>query len=915
MNAIGGTRNLLTDLKQFNKDHWTVRYPRIAPTADLDDAEASSPTTSSSSFKNKHLRRSLSFVDEPSVVTDVIYTPNKTTRGGLRRSVTLASVAETDAASGGSETEFGSDSVSEAETLLDPNVAADFHVLRLDLKLGAPGSASSASVSGALVSQLEKTSISNLLDERIDNAISHIDNLRVRVEDTSSKVLVTGDLNAGKSTFVNALLGREVMPVDQQPCTTLFCEVHDSNRENDGVEELHVIRDGMIYDRSDDTTFDRLPIEELERLVAEGEDQKLSKVPVKLYVSDPRETSQSLLNNGIVDISLIDAPGLNRDSLQTTALFARQSEIDVVVFVVSAENHFTLSAKEFLWNASNEKAYLFIVVNRFDQIRDKAKCRRVILEQVRQLSSRTFDDKEDLVHFVDSSSALAQSLLKNGKAASSPELKSDPAFAKMESDLRSFVLDKRIKSKLLPVSTYLGHVLSDVELLSSSNAIVAQSELATARQTLENARPILTKMQKGREGLEEGLEEEEDSTTREACDKSKARLEAALGRVGKGEIGVTPTDLLPQPSPVSKVTASSIPTLPSYPGLLGVWDYTRDVRLALLQSLDVAVKLAEDEARVLTAQGVKAIADLGEVHLPQGVERSKRVFMPEAMFVPRLASSKGKSGRRLSTIPAPGRAQGLGLGLLANHPDLTEVTFVDILDLNHHVFARFGDLAPYSKSLDDDEDQSTASALSTFGIGLGAIAMVGGKAVGARGVLEGVFRLTELFGDEGKRKWIAPIVGVATLGMTVYFVLELPYMIPRTVGRRIKAELASRPLGSLGSSSPSPLSTVTSSSTTSTKSINATSTTSRLSPSSAFADLPFAAAHSARITRETRKVLRLASWDLRERFRAAMDEKTNEVVGAEEAEKRASQALEWFEGVVGRTEGVRALAELKIPAC
>ena len=34
--------------------------------------------------------------------------------------------------------------------------------------------------------------------------------------------------------------------------------------------------------------------------------------------------------------------------------FSRQEEIDLVVFVVSAENHFTLSAKEFI-AAANEK--------------------------------------------------------------------------------------------------------------------------------------------------------------------------------------------------------------------------------------------------------------------------------------------------------------------------------------------------------------------------------------------------------------------------------------------------------------------------------------------------------------------------------------------------------------------------------
>ncbi|KAF8319640.1 hypothetical protein DL93DRAFT_2053513 [Clavulina sp. PMI_390] len=857
VSGIDSTRSILTDLRTFNKDSWTVRYPNIAPSSALADTPKK---------PKSHFRRSLSFADDPETLTEVVMTPSKSVRTGLQRSVTLTSIAELDSASSGSETVVGGETESEAETLLDTNVAADFRVLRLDLKLGAPGSSSAP---GALVSQLEKASIANLLDERIDGAIKHVDKLRTRVEDTSSKVLVTGDLNAGKSTFVNALLGKEVMPVDQQPCTTLFCEVHDM-RENDGVEEAHVVVEGATYDRADELTYSRVALEDLERLVAEREEgQEPDSVPIKLYVSDSRKPGESLLNNGVVDISLIDAPGLNRDSLKTTAVFARQSEIDVVVFVVSAENHFTLSAKEFLWNASNEKAYLFIVVNRYDQIRDKDKCRRLVLEQIRQLSPHTYQDAEDLVHFVDSSSALARNLMmSNGEAVSippeSPLSASAAAFNKLESDLRSFVLVKRAKSKLLPASTYLSHILSDVDLLSSANAIVAESEAAAARETLAQARPILNKMQKGRESLEESLEEEEDTTTRHSADKAQARIDRALERVGRGEIGITQSDILAN----SKLT--TIPTMPSYPGLLGLWEYARAVRAALIESVDAAVKLAEDEARVLTTGGVNAIAELGEVHLPAGVERTRRVFMPEAMFVPRTSSSKSSRRRSGSHAVVAGGTQGLGLGLLSHRPELGEVTFVDIIDFHHHVLARFG-LNESDKLSSDDEEQGAASALSTLGLGLGAITMVGGKTIGARGVLEGIVRLSDLLGNESTRKWVAPVIGAATLGATVYFVLELPNTIPKTIGRRLKASLA-RPAST--------------------------------------AHLPFAEAHATRIARETRKVLRLAAWDLRERFRTAMEERAKEVKGAEESEKRAMNAVAWFHEVAARTEGVRLEAGL-----
>ena len=793
--------------------------------------------------------------------------------------MTLASISERESSSA---TEAGGDSESDAETLIDANVAADIRVLRLDLKLGAPGS--SATPDTTLVSQLEKASIANLLDERIESAISHVEKLRSRVQDTSSKVLVTGDLNAGKSTFVNALLGREVMPVDQQPCTTLFCEVHDM-RENNGVEEAHVVRDGMTYDQNDDSTFSRVPLEDLERLVAEREDGREPEgTPIKLYVADTRVHGESLLNNGVVDISLIDAPGLNRDSLKTTAIFARQSEIDVVVFVVSAENHFTLSAKEFLWNASHEKAYLFIVVNRFDQIRDKERCKRAVLEQIRQLSPHTYEDAEDLVHFVDSSSAFARQLMKTSNGATpvveTTVTSATQAFTKLESDLRSFVLVKRAKSKLLPASTYLAHILSDVDLLSSANAIVAESEAAAARKTLSHTRPVLSKMQKGREGLEDALEEEEDLTTRASSEKAQERIDRALDRVGRGEIGVTQNDLLLGSKP------TSVPRMPSYPGLWGIWDYARAVRAALIESIDLAVKLAEDEARVLTTSGVNTIAQLGETHLPDGVERSRRVFMPEAMFVPRV-SSKGSKRKSGSFTVVAGGTQGLGLGLLSLRPELSEVSFVDIIDLNHHILARFG--LGGSDKQSQEEEEGAASALSTLGLGLGAITMVGGKTVGARGLLEGVVRLSELIGNESTRKWLAPLIGAATLGATVYFVLELPNTIPRTIGRRLKASLA-HPV--------------------SVSRVQAAEGHTLTVRTANLVELAFSQAHSARIARETRKVLRLAAWDLRERFRTAMEERVKEVRTAEESERRAMRAMAWFAEVAARTEKARIEAGL-----
>ena len=105
------------------------------------------------------------------------------------------------------------------------------------------------------------------MDERIAASSQHIDRLCVCVEDTSSKVLVTGDMNASKSTFINALPQRTVMPVDQQPWTTAFCEVYDFSETNN-LEEVHIIKDATAYSIGDESTYKRANLGNLDSIMS-----------------------------------------------------------------------------------------------------------------------------------------------------------------------------------------------------------------------------------------------------------------------------------------------------------------------------------------------------------------------------------------------------------------------------------------------------------------------------------------------------------------------------------------------------------------------------------------------------------------------------------------------------------------------
>ena len=170
----------------------------------------------------------------------------------------------------------------------------------------------------------------------------HLDQLANRINSKSCRVLLTGDLNAGKSTVTNTLLGRNIVPTDQQPCTVSFIQIMDSS-SFDILEQMHAIPDRELYDLTDPTTFTTFPIARL----ADVQEQSYELINVYCKTTSP------ILNNGILDVCLIDSPGLNIDSIKTCELLKSQWDADVILFLLNAENHLTLSVIEYLMVGSS----------------------------------------------------------------------------------------------------------------------------------------------------------------------------------------------------------------------------------------------------------------------------------------------------------------------------------------------------------------------------------------------------------------------------------------------------------------------------------------------------------------------------------------------------------------------------------
>ncbi|SCU91915.1 LAMI_0E07888g1_1 [Lachancea mirantina] len=459
---------------------------------------------------------------------------------------------------------------------------------------------------------LDKNAVAKLFKMRTLAALKHLKSLQKRVDDTSSKVFITGDLNAGKSTFCNALLRRNILPVDQLPCTNVFCEILEA-RENSDVEEVHAIPIEAAatvqeatekYNIRDKSTYKSFALKELPDLVYRSDEYSL----LKIYIKDnKRPAESSLLRNGTVDISLIDSPGLNMDSIQTTEVMSRQEEIDLVIFVVNSENQLTLSGKEFISVASREKKLMFFVVNKFDQIRDKNRCKRLILDQIKSISPESHKNSTEFVHFV-SSDSKPQHPSDDDPSDDDFDRDEDPDFDSLESSLRNFLLKKRSLSKLQPAKTYLVKLLQDMNHIAQWNLDLYQTENGSFEEELKKIQPELKTTTDEFRSLTDRVDKIVAASVSEVYEFTKNRINSCL--------------------------ESMADERPIYEGISTLHDYVFRTRQFIIDQVQSSVESSEMYSRAETERVVKEINTLGRKELGDNF-MSNRALKSDLMFTKR----------------------------------------------------------------------------------------------------------------------------------------------------------------------------------------------------------------------------------------------------------------------------------------
>ncbi len=145
-------------------------------------------------------------------------------------------------------------------------------------------------------------------------------------------VAVVGEFNRGKSSLINALLGVRLLPADVLPATAVFNRVVYGHG-----------KEARAYLMMKNGTREEVPVEQLKEYVTKLSEQAHRRT--KTIEEAIIEVPSLFLQDGV---ELYDTPGLNDTEHLTETTLERMQQVDVVLYVISADAALSMTEKEFI---------------------------------------------------------------------------------------------------------------------------------------------------------------------------------------------------------------------------------------------------------------------------------------------------------------------------------------------------------------------------------------------------------------------------------------------------------------------------------------------------------------------------------------------------------------------------------------
>jgi len=304
-----------------------------------------------------------------------------------------------------------------------------------------------------------------LLDElHLRHAREKLRNDQHKLEDEKFSLVVIGEFSRGKSTFVNAMLGKSILPSSKQPTTNIISKIVYGNRPNYTI----YYKDGKSK---------RVTDEEFLAIKAQAEADSSNLEKVKYFFKKTEDFSKiqyaevayplSFCQN---NVEVVDTPGtndLNVGRVEITYGYLKNAE--AAILLLGADQALSKSEKEFLRERviGNQIQDIFIVINYKDML-DGPKQE----EEVKQYVLKNLADLGDFskrIFMVSSKQALLFRRKESGEELKAktllmvPDTIEETGFPEFETVLAHFLSEEKGLTKLKKYVSCCEGALTEIE--------------------------------------------------------------------------------------------------------------------------------------------------------------------------------------------------------------------------------------------------------------------------------------------------------------------------------------------------------------------------------------------------------------------------------------------------------------------
>jgi hypothetical protein len=287
----------------------------------------------------------------------------------------------------------------------------------------------------------------------LESASQSINEILSRIENDSFSIAVIGEFKRGKSTFINALLGREICPSDILPSTATI------NRVTYGLKPAVLIK------------------------YKDGREQEIPPFQLADYITKTTPESGTVaatIKEAVIyypnqfcrnNVDLIDTPGLNDEERMDTLTFSILPQVDVAILIMMAESPFSEFERGYVEKfLSSDIGRVIFVVNAIDRLNLPGDSDRIIEAVKDRINNYLLKHAADT--FGKESLQYRSYISKIGKLKvfglsayqalmarkqNDPELLAKSCFAQFEAALEEFLVRER---GIVFLQTPIHHIIS-----------------------------------------------------------------------------------------------------------------------------------------------------------------------------------------------------------------------------------------------------------------------------------------------------------------------------------------------------------------------------------------------------------------------------------------------------------------------